>query len=97
MGILKNTFGNSKRQVALISSIVLTFIFILSAAKVMNAAGDAALLSAAKMADRAIIVPSMNDTIQYTIVVSNTGDTAASNVIVTDKLVINWWYGGACQ
>ena len=89
MGILKNTFGNSKRQVALISSIVLTFIFILSAAKVMNAAGDAALLSAAKMADRAIIVPSMNDTIQYTIVVSNTGDTAASNVMVTDTLDAN--------
>ncbi len=89
MGMLKNMFRTGKRQTSLISSVVLTLIFILLAAQVMNAAGNAALLSAAKTADRSTIVPAMNDTIQYTIVVSNTGDTTASNVIVTDTLDAN--------
>ncbi len=92
MGMLKNMFRTGKRQASLISSVVLTLIFILLAAQVMNAAGDAALLSAAKTADRSTIVPAMNDTIQYTIVVSNTGDTIASNVIVTDTLDVNLNY-----
>ena len=89
MGMLKSTLRNSKRQAALISNVVLTFIFILSVAQVMNAAGDAAVLSAAKVADRSTIVPTFNDTIQYTIVVSNTGDTVAGNVMVTDTLDAN--------
>lgn len=92
MGMLKNIFRDSKRQTVLFSSVVLAFIFILSAAQVMNAAGDAAELSAVKLADRSTIVPSLNDTIQYTIVVNNIGDAAASNVVVTDTLGVDMNY-----
>lgn len=89
MSLLRVYLKSRKHKFALSGSFLLAVILILTFVRVMSADANAALLSAEKMADRATIVPSINDTIQYTIVVSNTGDTVASNVIVTDTLAPN--------
>lgn len=89
MGIANDQYRSGKRPIVLVSSALLTFMLILVGVQVISAAGDAAILNASKSADRSTIVPTINDTIQYTIVVSNTGDTTADNVVVTDTLDAN--------
>jgi uncharacterized repeat protein (TIGR01451 family) len=92
MGTVCLLIKNSKRQITLLGSAIFTLILILAGAQILNAAGDAAILSATKSADRSTIVPSINNVIQYTIVVSNTGDTVADNVVVTDTLGADFNY-----
>lgn len=92
MGILNTPIRVINHRGVLMGALFLSIGFIFFAAQVINAAEATAVLQANKTADKPSIVPAINNTIEYTIVITNSGEAIADNVVMTDSLAAELAY-----
>ncbi len=88
MGSMNTLMGKNQRKSFVMISVMIAFVLLLTGQALFAAGNEtqAALLSASKTVDRAQIAPTLMDTLQYTIVISNSGDTTTDAVTMTDTL-----------
>ena len=88
MGVINTPLQQNKQKTRLAVSMILAFVAILTVAQALIAAGNgaqAAVINGTKTVNRSQVAPVITDTVQYTIVISNSGDVTAT-VAMTDAL-----------